>query len=199
MTNLWLWKGACSRVSSGCISFAPFLSSMRRRRLEWCNCTLLVWLKGRSMLPGDRNETGSHAGHLYMYINISSLYLTKNSNSVGLRIKMVVTSSEKPRSGLKWPFTIVPKIRSMASSLGIVTFKMKKCLRKRSSYYYLQKQVPSSASLGCRSFHHQDGSWLQGTSCPVKKNIKLFQGSHIRNKALASVVLSQQNSTDLLY
>ena len=130
MTNLWLWKGACSRVSSGCISFAPFLSSMRRRRLEWCNCTLLVWLKGLSMLPGDRNETGSHAGHLYMYINISSLYLTKNSNSVGLRIKMVVTSSEKPRSGLKWPFTIVPKIRSMASSLGIVTFKMKKCLGK---------------------------------------------------------------------
>ena len=53
------------------------------------------------MLPGDRNETGSHVGHLYMYTSISSLYLIKNGNSVGLRIKMVVTSSEKPRSGLK--------------------------------------------------------------------------------------------------
>ena len=29
------------------------------------------------MLPGDRNEAGSHGGHLYMYINIPSLYLIK--------------------------------------------------------------------------------------------------------------------------
>ena len=59
-----------------------------------------------------------------------------------------------------------------------------------------KKQVTSSASLGCRSFHHQDGSWLQGTSCPVKKGIRLFQGSHFRAKAmcLANNVLSQQNS-----
>ena len=58
-----------------------------------------------------------------------------------------------------------------------------------------KKWVTSSASLGCRSFHRQDGSWLQGTSCPVKKGIRLFQRSHIGSKAMCldSIVLSQQN------
>ena len=62
-----------------------------------------------------------------------------------------------------------------------------------------KKWVTSSASLGCRSFHRQDGSWLQGTACPVDKGIRYVISTLPYKNQVASIVLSEQNSTDLLY